>query len=170
MNRYFKSAYLFGVLGGVLGIISFFTLSFFREDPTTLNLIFGYVIVPISIYLALRYFKDYSNGGYISFAEGMSVGFVAYMIIAIISFVGIFLILSFDSSLFEIIKSSKIDTLVTSKETIVSQVGENSFEATLESVKGMDISDVALNDAIWKIVPGLFFTIIISIILRKNPN
>ncbi|HAZ23997.1 MAG TPA: DUF4199 domain-containing protein, partial [Algoriphagus sp.] len=27
-----------------------------------------------------------------------------------------------------------------------------------------------LNDAIWKIIPGLFFTIIISIILRKNPN
>ncbi|MBN3522194.1 DUF4199 domain-containing protein [Algoriphagus lutimaris] len=170
MNRYFKSAYLFGVLGGVLGVISFITLSFFNEDPTTLNLIFGYVIVPISIYLALRYFKDYSNHGYISFAEGMSVGFVAYMIIAILSFIGIYLILSFDPTLFELIKSSKIDTLVTSKETIVSQVGDNSYKATLESVKAMKISDVALNDAIWKIVPGLFFTIIISIILRKNPN
>ena len=85
MNKYFKSAYLFGVLGGVLGLVSFITLSFFRDDPTTLNLIFGYVIVPISIYLALRYFKDYSNHGFISFAEGMSVGFVSYMLIPIIS-------------------------------------------------------------------------------------
>jgi hypothetical protein len=170
MNKYFKSAYLFGVLGGVLGLISFFTLSFFREDPTTLNLVFGYVIVPISIYLALRYFKDYSNKGFISFAEGMSVGFVSYMIIAIISFLGIWLFLTIDFNLFELIKSSKIDTLVQSKDTIVSQVGQNSYDATLESVKLMSKTDIALNDAFWKIIPGLFFTIIISIILRKNPN
>lgn len=170
MNKYFKSAYLFGVLGGVLGLVSFITLSFFRDDPTTLNLIFGYVIVPISIYLALRYFKDYSNQGFISFAEGMSVGFVSYMLIAIISLLGIWLFLTIDSNLFEFIKSSKIDTLVQSKDTIVSQVGQNSYDATLESVKLMSKIDVALNDAIWKIIPGLFFTIIISIILRKNPN
>ncbi|MEN2283634.1 DUF4199 domain-containing protein [Algoriphagus sp. SE2] len=170
MNKYFKSAYLFGVLGGILGLVSFFTLSFFRDDPTTLNLIFGYVIIPISVYLALRYFKDYSNQGYISFAEGMSVGFVSYMIIAIISFLGIWLFLTIDINLFELIKSSKIDTLVQSKDTIVSQVGQNSYDATLESVKMMRKTDIALNDAIWKIIPGLFFTIIISIILRKNPN
>jgi len=30
--------------------------------------------------------------------------------------------------------------------------------------------DVALNDGIWKIIPGMFFSIIISIILRKNKN
>jgi hypothetical protein len=170
MNKYFKSAYLFGVLGGVLGLVSFITLSFFRDDPTTLNLIFGYVIVPISIYLALRYFKDYSNQGFISFAEGMSVGFVSYMLISAISFLGIWLFLTIDLNLFELIKSSKIDTLVQSKDTIVSQVGQNSYDATLESVKLMSKSDIALNDAIWKIIPGLFFTIIISIILRKNPN
>lgn len=170
MYKYFKSAYLFGVLGGVLGLISFFTLSFFREDPTTLNLVFGYVIVPISIYLALRYFKDYSNQGFISFAEGMSVGFVSYMLIAIISFLGIWVFLTIDINLFELIKSSKIDTLVQSRDTIVSQVGQNSYDATLDSVKVMSKTDVALNDAIWKIIPGLFFTIIISIILRKNPN
>lgn len=170
MNKYFKSAYLFGVLGGVLGLISFFTLSFFREDPTTLNLVFGYVIVPISIYLALRYFKEYSNQGFISFAEGMSVGFVSYMLIAIISFLGIWVFLTIDINLFELIKSSKIDTLVQSQDTIVSQVGQNSYDATLESVNVMSRTDIALNDAIWKIIPGLFFTIIISIILRKNPN
>ncbi len=170
MNKYFKSAYLFGVLGGILGLVSFFILSLFREDPTTLNLIFGYVIVPISIYLALRYFKDYSNQGYISFAEGMSVGFVCYMLISLISFLGIWLILTFNLNLFELIKSSKIDTLVQSKETIITQVGQNSYNATLENVKVMVKSDIALNDAIWKIIPGLFFTIIISIILRKNPN
>lgn len=170
MNKYFKSAYLFGVLGGVLGLVSFLVLSIFYEDPTTLNLVFGYVITPVSIYLALRYFKDYFNKGYLSFAEGMSVGFVTYMLLAIISFLGIYVVLAISPDFFELIKENKVQTLIDSRETIVSQVGEASFNATLDSVKEMVNSDVALNDAIWKIIPGLFFTIIISIILRKNPN
>ncbi|MBN7817910.1 DUF4199 domain-containing protein [Algoriphagus pacificus] len=170
MNRYFKSAYLFGLLGGIMGLISFIVLTFLREDPTNLNLIFGYVIVPISLYLALRYFKDYTNSGYISFAEGMSVGFVTYMFIALLSFVGIWLILNLSPDLFELIKASKVQALIESKETIVSQVGTESYDATLESVQNMVKTDIAINDSIWKIIPGLFFTIIISIILRKNPN
>ena len=57
-----------------------------------------------------------------------------------------------------------------SKDTIISQVGEESFQATQKSIQEMASIDIAINDGIWKIVPGLFFTIIISIILRKNPN
>ncbi|OYX17564.1 MAG: hypothetical protein B7Z16_10015 [Algoriphagus sp. 32-45-6] len=56
------------------------------------------------------------------------------------------------------------------KETIISQVGETSFLATQSSLKGMTAFDVGINDGLWKIIPGMFFSIIISIIFRKNPN
>ena len=105
-----------------------------------------------------------------SFAEGMSVGFVTYMLEAILSLVGIWLILQIHPELFDQIKASKLDVLATSKESIVSQVGQESYAMTLESIKNMVQWDIALNDALWKVIPGLFFTIIISIILRKNPN
>ena len=72
--------------------------------------------------------------------------------------------------LFEEIKSSKLEVLGSSKDTIISQVGEDSYQSTLKNVQSMVPFDIGLNDAIWKIIPGLFFTIIISIILRKNPN
>ncbi len=170
MGKYFNSAYKFGTLGGVLCLVAFLILSYFNPDPTNLNLVFGYVICPIAIFLAIKYFKEYLNQGYLSFAEGMTVGFVTYMIIATISVIGILITLLNWPELFQEIKLSKMNVLETGKESIVSQVGENSFFATLESVKQMKPVDVALNDGIWKIVPGLFFTIIISIILRKNPN
>ncbi|WP_339757834.1 DUF4199 domain-containing protein [Algoriphagus aquimarinus] len=170
MYRFFSSAYKFGGIAGALSIIAFLTLSFFYPDPTNLNLVFGYVITPVAIFLAIKFFKEYSNTGYLSFAEGMSVGFVAYMLEAIISLVGIWLILLIHPDLFDQVKLSKLDVLANSKESIVAQVGENSFDMTLESIKNMIPWDIALNDALWKIIPGLFFTIIISIILRKNPN
>ena len=68
------------------------------------------------------------------------------------------------------IQETKWAVLDQNKDVIVSQVGLPSFEATKVSLKEMSPWDVSLNDGIWKIIPGMFFSIIISIILRKNPN
>ena len=170
MSNNFRSAFQFGALGGVLSIIAFLVLSFFYKDPSNLTLLFGYVICPITIFLSIKFFKQDQNSGYLSFSEGMSVGFVTYFLIALISTLGIWLFLVVSPETFELITIAKFEVLENGKETILSQVGQNSYDATFESLKEMSRLDIALNDGIWKIIPGLFFTIIISIILRKNPN
>ena len=170
MNKFLKSAYQFGSLGGLLSGAAFYVLSFLNPDPTNLNLIFGYLITPIAVFLAIKFYKDYHNDGFLSFAEGMSVGFLTYSMIGAISTLIIWIIINLSPELFEAIKSSKWQVINENKDTIVAQVGEESFKLTLENVKNMTSWDVAFNDGIWKIVPGMFFSIIISIILRKNPN
>lgn len=170
MNRYFVSAYKFGLLGGFLSVMAFYVLSLLYPDPTNLNLLFGYFVVPVSVFLSIKFFKDGSNGGFLSFSEGMTVGFVTYLILGALSVVGIWLILSFSPELFEVIKVQKLTVLAESKDTIIAQVGDESFANTAESLEAMSPWDVALNDGLWKIVPGMFFSIIISIIFRKNPN
>lgn len=170
MHKYLRTAYQFGTLGGVLSVVSFYFLSYLYADPTNLNLVFGYFLIPVSIFLSIKFFKDYSNSGFLSFAEGMTVGFVTYTLIGLLSTLGIWLILQFSPDLFEVIKGQKVDLLSENKEMIISQVGENSFEATRKSIGGLTPWNIALNDGLWKIIPGMFFSIIISIILRKNPN
>jgi hypothetical protein len=170
MNKYLATAYQFGTLGGILSVASFYFLSFLYPDPTNLTLIFGYFLVPVALFLSIKFFKEYSNSGFLSFAEGMTVGFVTYTLIGLLSALGIWLILLLSPEFFEVIKQVKLKVLMENKETIVSQVGEYSFDLTLENLKLMTPWDVALNDGLWKILPGMFFSIIISIILRKNPN
>ena len=170
MNKYLSTAYQFGTLGGILSVGSFYFLSFFNSDPTNLNLVFGYFLVPISLFLSIKFFKEYSNSGFLSFAEGMTVGFVTYSLIGILSSLGIWIILSFSPEFFEVIKQVKWEVLMQNRDTIMSQVGEDSFQTTEESLRSMTPWDVALNDGLWKILPGMFFSIIISIIFRKNPN
>lgn len=169
MLRYFTSAYKFGLLGGGLSVVSFYVLSLVYPDPTNLNLLFGYFLVPMSVFLSIKFFKDGSNDGFLSFSEGMTVGFVTYLILGLLSTFGIWLILNFSPELFDAIKVQKLSVLAESKETIVSQVGAGSFQSTEASMKTMSAWDVALNDGLWKIVPGMFFSIVISIIFRKNP-
>ena len=170
MNKYFKTAYQFGLLGGVLCILSFLAISFMQEDPSNLNLIFGYLIVPISVFLAIKFYKEYSNETFLSFSEGMTIGFVTYLILGLVSTLGIWIILIAQPELFQAIKESKLQVLMENRDTIVTQVGEESFQYTEQSIKKLSSWNVALNDGIWKIIPGLFFSIIISIILRKNKN
>jgi hypothetical protein len=170
MNKYLKTAYQFGTLGGVLSILSFFILSLIYSDPTNLNLVFGYLITPIALFLGIKFFKDYSNNGFLSFSEGMTVGFVTYILIGILSTLGIWCILLAMPELFLGIQETKWAVLEQNKEVIISQVGLNSFQSTKLNLQEMTAWDVALNDGIWKIIPGMFFSIIISIILRRNPN
>jgi hypothetical protein len=170
MSKYLKTAYQFGTLGGLLSVFSFFVLSRVYADPSNLNLIFGYVITPIALFLAIKFFKEYRNKGYLSFAEGMTVGFVTYFLIGFLSTVGIWAILQFFPELFQKIQQSKWAVLEQNKQIILAQVGEDSFRLTEKSLQNITSWDIALNDGIWKIIPGLFFSIIISIILRKNVN
>jgi hypothetical protein len=169
MTKYFASAYQFGTLGGILSIASFYCLSFLHSDPTNLNLLFGYVLVPVAVFLAIKFFKDYSNSGFLSFSEGMTVGFVTYTLLGVISTLGIWMILGLSPELFAAIKAQKLQVLLESREMIISQLSEDSYATTEGSLQDMSPWDVAFNDGLWKIVPGMFFSIIISIIFRKNP-
>ncbi len=170
MTKYFKTAYQFGALGGLMSGLSFYVLSLFYPDPTNLNLVFGYLITPITVFLAIKFFKDYNNEGYLSFSEGMSVGAVSFLLLAILSTGIIWGVLESSPSLFSAIQTAKWAALEQNKEVIISQVGQVSFEITQTNLQSMSTWDVALNDGIWKIIPGMFFNIIISIILKKNPN
>jgi hypothetical protein len=137
-------------------------------DATNLSMLFGYVLIPIFVFLGIRYFRNDINGGELSFGHGMSIGFLIYTMIAIIAGLGIWLILSFSPEFFQEIKAAKIAVMDTNKDLIVGQLGQESFDITFEKILAMKAVDVALNDFIWKILPGLFFTIIISIILRRT--
>lgn len=168
MNRYLESTYRFGLIGGLFCVFAFLLFNWLGYDPTNFSMLFGYVLIPIFVFLGIRYFKKDINDGELSFAHGMTIGFLIYTMIAFISGLGIWIILLIDISLFEAIKILKLEVLTTNKDLIISQLNEESFDITLQKIMAMKPIDIALNDFIWKILPGLFFTIIISIILRKT--
>lgn len=170
MSKYFRTAYQFGALGGILSGISFYVLSLFHADPSNLNLVFGYLITPFAVYLAIRFFKDYVNRGFLSFAEGMSIGAVTYLLVALLSTLLIWGLLLQLPALFEGVQSAKWEVLEQNKAVIIEQVGLESYELTKLNLKDVSPWDIALNDGIWKILPGMFFSILISVILRKNKS
>lgn len=149
-------------------MLAFILFGYLGYDAANFSMLLGYILTPIFLFIGIRYFKNGYNNGFLSFAHGMTVGFLIYMGIALVSGLGILVFLFLNPEAFAILKALKLQVLEVNQEMIKSQVGESSFDITLQNVQNMKPMDIALNDFLWKIVPGLFFTIIISIILRKN--
>ena len=168
MNRYFDSTYRFGLIGGVFCVIAFLLFYWLGYDPSNLSMLFGFVLIPIFLFLGIRFFKKDVNQGELGFAQGMTIGFLIYAMIAVISGLGIWIVLLISPELFAELKFLKIEVLDLNRDMIISQLNEESFNTTYKQILGMTELDIALNDFIWKILPGLFFTIIFSIILRKT--
>lgn len=170
MNKTFLSSYKFGLIGGAFCVAAFVVFKLLGMDPTKLSMLFGYFLIPFFLFIGIRFFRNQVNQGLLSFSEGMSVGFIIYSIIGSISGLGIWIILMFHPSLYKEVKTKKLEILTENKSLIVEQMGVESYDFTYESLLEMTAFDIAINDFIWKILAGLFFTIIISIIFRKNIN
>lgn len=168
MDRYLKAAWWFGIIGGAFCGLAFIVFYFVGAEPISFTEIFGYIIIPIFLFLGIKNFKDNMNNRELSFGQGMTVGFFIYSILALISAMAIFIMLHLDTVVFDDYKEAAMSLLDEKKEVIMQQLGDESYHATVKSMSGMTIFDVVLNDFLRKLVPGLFFTIILSIILKNS--
>jgi hypothetical protein len=168
MKQYLGYFYKIGFLAASFSLLTFYLSSFFTPDPTLISKVFSFIITPIFVGAGIYFFRFKININQLSFAEGMSVGFIIYFINALVTFCGIYIGLLFSKSLFENIKSNMMQVLLDKKDEIIKTLGKLSYEKTYQGMLQMTEFDVAITDFIFKIAFGLFFTIIISIILRKT--
>lgn len=141
---------------------------FLGAEPVGMVLIFGYVTTPVFVFAGIKQFRDRQNGGELFFGQGMTVGFFVYTIMAVLSALWVTLFMSAVPEVFEIFKASNLALLESKRELLIEQIGESSYVETLRNIEAMSFFDVVLNDFLRKIFPGLFFTIIISIILKRT--
>lgn len=170
MNRYFYAAYPFGCTAGILCVFGFILMYFLQIEPISMVLVFGYIITPVFVFLGIKQFRDRFNGGELFFGQGMTVGFFVYILMAVISaaFIGLFMF--FEPEVFEAFRSMNVNLLNEKKDILVEQLNQQAFDDTYENIQQMSTWDVIINDFLRKVIPGLFFTILISIILKRTLN
>ena len=168
MNRYLKAALPFGLYGGGLCFLGFLTIYFLGIEPISMNLIIGYLVTPVFVFFGVKNFRDNFNGGNLYFGQGMTVGFFTYTIIATLSALYILGSIQIDQELFTTFRQINLELMSENKAILQEKLNVEAYEETYANISKMSIFDVALNDFLRKIFPGLFFTIIISIILKRN--
>lgn len=166
MNRYWNAAYPFGFSGAGLCLLGMLVMYFLDVEPVSMNLIMGYFFTPIFVFFAIKSFRDTYNQGELYFSQGMTVGFFVYTLMALLSALYIFIFLQVEPQAFDTFRQVNLDLMTDNQVVLKEQLNESAYAETYSSVAGMSRWDVAINDLLRKIFPGLFFTIIISIILK----
>jgi sensor histidine kinase regulating citrate/malate metabolism len=163
-----KVAGKYGAAGGGILASLFLTLYFLNRSPLLYAKLIDVIILLILLVFAIREYRDIYNGGKIHFWQGMTVGILTYLFMAIISAVFTYIMTAIvDPNLLSHYIDTRMAMLQENKDTLIATIDERAYVNSLEGVKNTTVFDLALDDFLKKTIAGLIVTIAISVILRK---
>ncbi|GJM29982.1 MAG: hypothetical protein DHS20C17_26170 [Cyclobacteriaceae bacterium] len=129
---------------------------------------FGFLLIPVMIFFSLKDFKTNYNQGELRFWQGMTCGFITYLVIAVGTALFIYLFLTFaDPAVLDGYIDDRIQLIESSKAQFVDQLGEELYHEQLAKMSQTSAWVVALDDFWKKVAIGLFLTILIAAVMRK---
>lgn len=163
----------YGFIGSLIIILGLLVLFYLGRHPLLLNPVLD-VRIPIYaliIFISLKVFKDHYSGGVMHFWQGLAMGLIAYLVMAFIAalFIYIFSEIGNTHFLSEFIRI-KTEQLIANKEAYVEAygVGEKAYNYAIEGLPLTQGSDLALHYIRQSMPIGLFLTIILSVLLRNK--
>ncbi len=158
----------YGITGSVLAIVFFLVMWLLKENPLSMLRIFDFVLLPIFIFFTLKEYRDYRLGGKLTYSQGMTVSFVCYTSLALISALFIFIFLSYaDTGLLIKHQQENLAVLTDDPQKWIEDLGQQTYEKAIAEVKRIIAMDLALDDLLKKMLIGLFFTGIITLFFKK---
>ncbi len=128
---------------------------------------FGFLLIPIMVFFAIKDFKENHNKGELRFWQGMTAGFVTYSTIAVGSAIFIWIFLSLEEQVLQGYIADRLQLLMENRAEFESTLGEDLYKEQVRKMNATTPGVMAWDDFWKKLSIGLFLTILISVILRK---
>ncbi len=158
----------FGTIAGGLSILMFLIAYWMGKNPLIDLRFFDFLILPVFLFFSMKYFKDYKNNGILHFWQGMTVGVLNYVVLAVLSAIFIIFFLNFiNAQLVDFYIIDRLEIIDLKKKEIVSEMGEGTYNQTRSDIGNTSATILALDDFLKKCLIGLTLTIPIAVILRR---
>jgi hypothetical protein len=164
-----KYGFFAGLLAFALVMILFY-LGNTHPQLYPIFLDFRILLFGLFIYFSIREFKVMANNGTLHFWQGMVIGILCYVTAAWIASVALVALGKLDASYVANYVNETSELLIQNKEGIVEKVGQAQYDAQLNVLPSTTIFALAFDYFLKSMLMGLFLTIIISVILRKQAN
>jgi len=170
-NPLFLVPFKYGLVGSLLNIVALMVLYYLGRHPLLLNPILDtrLPLYALFIFVGLRVFKEEHNEGIMHFWQGMTIGMILYILMAILSgtFIYIFSEIEPTNFLLEYIRLAT-EQLVTNKEMFIESIGEKTYIDTIAQLPQTRSIHLAADYLLKSIPIGLFLTIILSVLMRNK--
>lgn len=162
----------YGVIGGVLGFVLVVVLYYIDRHPFMIKVIFDFRVALFAVFLffVLRELRDYHFGGLLFFWQGLIASWLFVLTYAIIASSLIWLFaLNVPEFVRQYIELATNLVKGYSKEDIA-QMGTEAYEKSLALLPSTTGFSLAMLYLVQCLIIGLFISIIISVILRRQPT
>ncbi|NJN27788.1 MAG: DUF4199 domain-containing protein [Cyclobacteriaceae bacterium] len=167
-NKLLAVSLKYGIIGGMVSVLFFLILYALDQNPLVSVKVLDIFLLAIFIFFSIKEFRDGYNTRGLHYWQGMSVGVLTYLGIAMVSAFFILLMTTLvDPELTANYITTRIDLLDTNKQSLIETIDSNTYQEAVAGVKGTSGLDLALDDYLKKSIIGLFLTIIIAVVLRK---
>lgn len=168
----FRIPLRYGVLGGVIGSLVIAVLYFVDRHPFLIPVIFDFRIILFSvfIFLSLKELRDYHQQGVLYFWQGMFGSYVFIITSALIGSGFTWSMARWNAGFLPKYIEKLQQQLLGYKEQFIAGMGSDAYNQQLAKLPLTSPLDLATDYFLKSMIIGLFLTIIISVILRKQPK
>ncbi|MCH8231630.1 MAG: DUF4199 domain-containing protein [Bacteroidetes bacterium] len=162
----------YGFYGSLVTMVAMVSLFYLHRHPYLIPWFFDIRIFlfALFIFFSIREFKN-SNQNVLHFWQGIYIGLITYVLIAFLAsiFIGIFAKWIEPAFVSEYIRLS-IDNLYQHREAWIETLGEDRFNAVIKNLPSTTAGVLAFDYFLKSMPIGFILTLIISILLRRQPK
>lgn len=161
-----------GLLAGVLAIVLLALMYYFGRHPLMVApfLDFRILLLGVFIFFTLKEFRESHQQGELHFWQGMAGGFIMVMITATVASVLLWSFTAIESDFIPEYVARMTEYLKTFPKEDIERIGKEAYQRNLENLPSTNGKQIAGSYFIQSMVIGFFVSIILSVILRKQPK
>jgi hypothetical protein len=172
MKPLVKISLRYGVLAGIIGSVLMVGLYYIGRHPFLIPVFmdFRIFLFGIFIFFTLRELRDVYQNGILYFWQGVFASFLFTLSYAILASVLLFLFIHFVPAFLADYISLSIEQLRALPADVIQQIGKDVYVSNLEMLPATRSRDLAFLYFSQSFMISLFISIILSVILRKQPK
>lgn len=168
----FTIAVRYGAIAAVLSIGLNIAMFYMNRHPVMISpyLDFRVFLYGIFIFFSLKEYRDFHNEGALHFFQGMFGSFVLVATAAVLGSILYRIFGAFETNFIPEYIRLMTEYLKGWPEEDIARVGKETFERNLQSLPSTNMGQIATMYLVQSFGIGLFVSIIMSVILRKQPK
>jgi hypothetical protein len=161
-----------GAIASVLAVSLLIAMYYLGRHPLMVApfLDFRIILYGIFIFFALREFRDYQQQGILYFWQGMAGSFLLVAVAGTLSASFFWIFGTLETDFVPSYIRQMTEYLKNFPEEDIKRIGKEVYERNLNSLPSTNMAQLASTYLAQSFVIGLFVSIILSVILRKQPK
>ena len=163
-------AFKYGFFAALLLAAVFIGLFYIDRHPLLIPVVYDVrvLILAIFIFFGVKEFRDYRNNRLLSFWQGMLIGLILSVTVGFLMYITIMAFGAVNETLLSGYLGEMAVQLNENRERFLEAIGEEAYQDALKNLPSTTLGDLAVDYYLKSVAIGLFFTVIISIILRRQ--